>query len=188
MTEVCTNSTCPTITMVWIKEVEMAKSVDDLKTSQSIERHEFSVFEMLDAKTASALKKIISNHHFRRRVRVEEQRVQEHRVFRDSQLSSSHKCKPAPLPCEIVTANLCLSPRTRGLQVYVQSASHYVSTVTSTRSDVSISNATAERTEQEVTLSSNLMYPCSLHNVSLQPRGGQDETNELQQNMFSIHM
>ena len=36
-TEICSNSRCPTIAMLWIKEVEVAKSVDDLMTSQSIE-------------------------------------------------------------------------------------------------------------------------------------------------------
>ena len=40
--------------MLWIKEVEVAKSVDDFLTSQSIEgRYDFD-FEMLDAKIASA--------------------------------------------------------------------------------------------------------------------------------------
>ena len=32
-TEVCSNSVCPTITMLWIKAVEIAKSVDDLVIS-----------------------------------------------------------------------------------------------------------------------------------------------------------
>ena len=36
-TEVRSNSGCPTIAMLWIKEVEVAKSVDDLMTSQSCE-------------------------------------------------------------------------------------------------------------------------------------------------------
>ena len=71
-TEVCSNSRCPTIAMLWIKEVEVAKSVDDLMTSHSIERRDFPDFEMVDAKIASALKRIISYQHFRRRVGVEE--------------------------------------------------------------------------------------------------------------------
>ena len=54
------------ITMQWIKEVEIVKSTDDLVTSQSIEGQEVSDFEMLDAKIASALKKVISSPHFRR--------------------------------------------------------------------------------------------------------------------------
>ena len=32
-TEVCANAPCLTIAMFWIKEVEIAKSVDDLMTS-----------------------------------------------------------------------------------------------------------------------------------------------------------
>ena len=62
--------------MLWIKEVEVAKSVDDLMTSQSTEDHEFPDFEMLDVKMASALKRIITNQYFRRRINVEEQHAQ----------------------------------------------------------------------------------------------------------------
>ena len=39
----------------------MVGSVDDLKTSQSIVEHRFPNFEMLHAKIASALKKIITS-------------------------------------------------------------------------------------------------------------------------------
>ena len=52
--------------MLWIKEVEMVESVDDLKTSQSIGGHRFPNVEMLDAKIASALKKIITNPCFKK--------------------------------------------------------------------------------------------------------------------------
>ena len=44
--------------------------------SQSSERRDVPDFEMLDAKKASALKNLISNPHFRRRVSVEEHRAQ----------------------------------------------------------------------------------------------------------------
>ena len=44
-----------------------------LLTSLSIEGRDFPEFEMLDAKIASALERIISNQYFRRRVNVEEQ-------------------------------------------------------------------------------------------------------------------
>ena len=54
--------------MSWINEVEMAKSMDDLLSSQSN--------EMLDARIASALRRIISNFFFGTRVSVEEQRAQ----------------------------------------------------------------------------------------------------------------
>ena len=65
-TKVCAISSHPTITMSWIKEAEIAKSIDDLMTSQSIEgRSNFPDFDVLGAKVASALKKVISNVHFR---------------------------------------------------------------------------------------------------------------------------
>ena len=42
--------------------MEMARSIDDHMTSQSIEgRRDFFVFEMLDARIASALRKSIFN-------------------------------------------------------------------------------------------------------------------------------
>ena len=56
----------------------MAKSVDDLMTSQSIERHECHDFEMLDSKIACALKRIITNQYIRRRIHVEEQQAQKY--------------------------------------------------------------------------------------------------------------
>ena len=40
-TEVCSCSGCPTVAVSWIKEVEMAKSVDDLMTSQVNRRTTF---------------------------------------------------------------------------------------------------------------------------------------------------
>ena len=70
--------------MSWMKDVEIAKSIDDLMTSRSIQgRRDFPDFEMLDAKRASGLQKITSNPHFRRRVSVEEQRAQKHDRFNE---------------------------------------------------------------------------------------------------------
>ena len=48
-------------------------SVEDLKTSQSIGGHGFPKFDMLDAMIASALMKIITNPHFKKKVSLEEQ-------------------------------------------------------------------------------------------------------------------
>ena len=73
-TEVCSNTPCHMFTMSSIKEVESNLNIDDLMPSQSIEGKDFPDFYMLDAKTAFALRKIISNSNFRRRVSVEEQR------------------------------------------------------------------------------------------------------------------
>ena len=52
----------PQLTTSWIAEVEMARSIDDLTTSQSIEgRRDFPDFVMRDPRIASALRKIIFN-------------------------------------------------------------------------------------------------------------------------------
>ena len=52
--------------MLWIKEVEMVDSLDDLKSSRSIASKDFPNFEMLDVRVASALNKIIQNSHFKK--------------------------------------------------------------------------------------------------------------------------
>ena len=58
-TEVCTCSQFPTEAMLWIKEVEMVDSVDDLKPSPSVRGIQMPNLEVLDAKIASALNRII---------------------------------------------------------------------------------------------------------------------------------
>ena len=73
-TEVCTCSQFPTEAMLWIKEVEMVDSVDDLKSSCSVRGIRMPDFDVLDAKIASALNRIIQNTHFKRRVSLEEQK------------------------------------------------------------------------------------------------------------------
>ena len=75
-TEVCSCSKLLTDATLWIKEVEIVDSVDDLKTFRSIGGHRFPNFEILDAKNASALKKIIPNPYFKKRVSLEEQKAQ----------------------------------------------------------------------------------------------------------------
>ena len=73
--EVCAHSAFPDITMHWIEEIETANLIDDLMISQSIPgRRDFTDYEMLDAKIASALTKLLTSVHFRKRVSVEEQR------------------------------------------------------------------------------------------------------------------
>ena len=67
-TEVCTCSQFPTEAMHWIKEVEMVDSVDDLKSSCSVRGIRIPYFEVLDAKIASALNKIIQNTRFKNKV------------------------------------------------------------------------------------------------------------------------
>ena len=75
-TEVCACSQFPTEAMHWIKEVEMADSVDDLISSSSIRGIQMPNFEVFDPRIASALNRIIHNSHFKRRVSLEEQKAQ----------------------------------------------------------------------------------------------------------------
>ena len=80
-TEVCTCSQFPTEPMLWIKEVEMVESVNGLKTSRSIRGTHGPDFEVLDARIASALNRIIHNSHFKRRICLEEQKAQKQDRF-----------------------------------------------------------------------------------------------------------
>ena len=73
-TEVCTCSQFPTEAMHWIKEVEMVDSVDDLMSSSSTRGIQMPNFEVLDAKIASALNRIIHDTQFKRKVSLEKQK------------------------------------------------------------------------------------------------------------------
>ena len=75
-TEICTCSQFPTEAMQWIKEVELVDSVDELRSSSSTRGISMPNFEVLDARIASALNKIIHNSHFKRRISLEEQKAQ----------------------------------------------------------------------------------------------------------------
>ena len=75
-TEVCTWSQFPTEALHWIKEVEMVDAVDDLKSSCSIRGIRMPDFEVLDARIASALKRIIHNTQFKRKVSLEDRKAQ----------------------------------------------------------------------------------------------------------------
>ena len=79
----------PSDAMLWIKEVEMVGSVDELTFSRSIAGKNFPNFEMLDAKIASALKKIIQNSHFMKKVSLEERKAQKRSGFHEEDRSSS---------------------------------------------------------------------------------------------------
>ena len=70
-----------------IKEAELVDSVDDLKSSSSIRGISMPNFEVLDARIASALNKMIHNSHFKRRIILEEQKAQKQdRFFRGRQI------------------------------------------------------------------------------------------------------
>ena len=87
--EVCTCSQFPTEVMLWIKEVEMVGSVDDLKSSLSIRGTQGPDFEVLDAEIASALKRIIQNTRFKKKVSLEEMKAhKEDRLLRGRQIAN----------------------------------------------------------------------------------------------------
>ena len=87
-TEVCTCSQFPAEAMLWIKEVELADSVDDLKFLCSVRGIQMPNFEVLDAKIASALNRIIHNTQFKRKVSLEEQKLpKEDRFLRGRQIA-----------------------------------------------------------------------------------------------------
>ena len=70
------------------REVEMVESVDDLKSSRSIKGTSGPDFELLDARIASALNKIIQNTRFKKRVSLEEMKAhKEDRFLRGRQIA-----------------------------------------------------------------------------------------------------
>ena len=85
-TEVCTCSQFPTEAMQWIKEVD---SVDELKSSSSVRGISLPNIEVLDARIASTLNKIIHNSQFKRSFSLEEQKAQkEDRFLRGGQIAN----------------------------------------------------------------------------------------------------
>ena len=61
---------------------------EELKSSRSVAGKNFPNFEMLDAKIASALNKIIQNTHFKKKVSLEEHIAQkEDRFLRGRQIA-----------------------------------------------------------------------------------------------------
>ena len=87
-TQVSSCSVSPSEAMLWIKEVKLVDSVDELQSSRSIEGKDFPNFEMLDARIASALNKIIQNSYFKKKVSLEERQAQkEDRFLRGRQIA-----------------------------------------------------------------------------------------------------
>ena len=86
--EVCTCSQFPTQAIQWIKEVELVDSVNELRSSSSTHGISMPNFEVLDARIASALNKIIHNSRFKRRISLEEQKAQKQdRFFRGRKIA-----------------------------------------------------------------------------------------------------
>ena len=67
--------------MLWIKEVELVDSVDDLMSSSPKRGIQMPNFEVLDARIASTLNRIFHNSHFKRRISLEEQKAQKQDRF-----------------------------------------------------------------------------------------------------------
>ena len=68
--------------------MELVDSVDVLKSSCSVKGLQMPNFELLDARIASALNRIIHNSHFKRGVSLEEQKAQkENRFLRARQIA-----------------------------------------------------------------------------------------------------
>ena len=67
--------------MLSIMDVEMVDSLDELKSSRSVDGKDFPNFQMLDAKIASALNKIIQNSQFKKKVSLEEQKAKKEDPF-----------------------------------------------------------------------------------------------------------
>ena len=73
--------------MLRIKEVEMVDSLEELKSSRSVEGEDFPKFEMLDARNVFALIKIIQNSQFKKKVSLEEQQAKRGPVLRGRQIA-----------------------------------------------------------------------------------------------------
>ena len=76
-TQVSPCSSSSSDAMLWIKEVEMVDSLDELKSSRPIPGNNFPNFERI----ASALNKIIHNSHFKKNFSLEEQKAQKEDQF-----------------------------------------------------------------------------------------------------------
>ena len=79
----------PSVAVLWIKDVEMVDSLDELISSRSVSGKNFSNVEMLDAKIASALNKIIQNSQFKRKVSLEERKAKRKDGFYEEDRSPS---------------------------------------------------------------------------------------------------
>ena len=85
--------------MLWIK-VEMVDSVDDLRSSSSTRGISMPNFEVLDARIASALNKIIHNSHFKRKNQSRRTKGPEARPFPSRQTDCLLDLRLLPGHCE----------------------------------------------------------------------------------------
>ena len=61
--------------------MELVESLEELKSSRCVSGKNSPTFEMLDAKIASALNKIIQNSYFKKKVSLEQQKAQKEDRF-----------------------------------------------------------------------------------------------------------
>ena len=74
--------------MLWIKEVEMVESLDELKSSRSVAGKNFFKFRDAGRENCFCLNKIIQNSHVKKKVSLEEQKAQkEDRFLRGRQIA-----------------------------------------------------------------------------------------------------
>ena len=78
------------------QEVELVDSVDELRSSSSIRGIPLPNFEVLDARIASALNKIIHNSHFKRKICLEEQKAQKQDRFSSWKTDRLHDLRILP--------------------------------------------------------------------------------------------
>ena len=69
----CSGWCHPNHAMPWIKEIELAKKGEYLRTSQSITERVYPKFEALDARFATGMRRIIKNSNFKEQIFIEEQ-------------------------------------------------------------------------------------------------------------------
>ena len=88
-TEVCSKAKNPMLALQWIKEIEVAKLLDDLITPNSMPGTNFPDHEELELMMAAALKRCYDKQtHFRKKTSVEEQRARkDNRFLRGRQIA-----------------------------------------------------------------------------------------------------
>ena len=80
--EVCSKAKNPTLALQWIKEIEAAKSLDNLITPKSTTGKDFPDYAELDLMRSAALKRCYDKQtNFRKKLSVEEQRAQKDNRF-----------------------------------------------------------------------------------------------------------
>ena len=80
-TEVCSKAKNPRLAMQWIKEIETAKSIDDLIFQKSTVGKDFPDYDELNKMMAALKKSYDKQTHFRKKVSIEEQRAQKNDRF-----------------------------------------------------------------------------------------------------------